>query len=158
LETIAWNDSSISSIAAHSKAEPRAIWKNRFWSFRLCFSLPSAMLRGIDFAARSMGGGHGDGMIRLDIWRFGTIRSWSPIGTVLCVLSSTSTVSLSTSTVSLSTRKSEQSNERIGSLSYDRALRSDIFFSCVFLVLVLDCFLRYRIASESIAWNDSSIS
>lgn len=26
---IAWNDSSISSIAAHSKVERRAIWKNR---------------------------------------------------------------------------------------------------------------------------------
>jgi hypothetical protein len=28
-EPIAWFDSSISSIAAHSKAERRAIWKNR---------------------------------------------------------------------------------------------------------------------------------
>jgi hypothetical protein len=28
-ESIAWNDSSISSIAAHSKAEPRATSKNR---------------------------------------------------------------------------------------------------------------------------------
>lgn len=40
-------------IAANSRADPRAISKNRFLSLRLCLPLPSAMFSGIDCAARS---------------------------------------------------------------------------------------------------------
>ena len=51
--SIASNEISISWIAAHSNAEPLAISKKRFLSFRLCLPFPSAMFNGIDCAARS---------------------------------------------------------------------------------------------------------